>query len=117
MSTAAGNSAITETGAYSPLVGNQVCSGNAPALVTAAVIRSKNAMIESAESVGKPISEMTNVPLRYHIINTPSIKAASEAPIIAKLLVAAKLEFLPPVAIRRYSDAVTISQNMSKNNK
>ncbi|GAI64907.1 unnamed protein product, partial [marine sediment metagenome] len=63
------------------------------------------------------ISEMTNVPECTHTIAMPSRKAASEAPIIAKLFVAAKLEFLPPVVIRRYSEAVTISQNISKSSK
>ncbi|MBA7676657.1 hypothetical protein ES703_84901 [subsurface metagenome] len=114
---AAGNSAITDVGAYSPLVGSQVCKGIAPALVMAAVISKRNAIIGTAEVVASAISEMTNVPENTQISAMPRRRAASDAPIIAKLFVAAKLEFLPPVVIKRYNEAVTISQNISKNSK
>jgi hypothetical protein len=114
---AAGKSAITDAGAYCPLVGIQVCRGIAPAFVTAAIISNKKAIIGIAEAVAILISEITNVPETAHTINTPSRKAPSDAPIIAKLFVAAKLQPFPPVVIRRYNEAVTISQNISKNNK
>ena len=92
--------AITDAGACSPLVGSQVCNGNAPALVIAAVRSSKKATIDNFEVVARPISVITNVPESAHTISTPSRKAASDAPIIAKLFVAAKFEFLPPVFIK-----------------
>ncbi len=89
----------------------------APALVTAAIISSRNEMIGSAEVAGRRTAEITNVPDRLHTIAMPSNRPASEAPIIAKLFVAAKLEPLPPVLMSRYSAAVTISQKISNNSK
>jgi hypothetical protein len=71
----------------------------------------------SAEEACKLMSEMINVPERTHTINVPSSNAASDTPIIAKLLVAAKLEFRPPVVIKRYNAAVTISQKINRYNK
>ena len=117
LSIAAGNRAITEAGAYSPLVGSHVCSGSAPALVMAAIISNKKAIIDKAEVVIRLISEITKVPEIAQTKNTPSMNAASDAPIITKLFVAAKLEFLPPVVIKIYSETVTISQNISRNSR
>ena len=117
LSRAAGSKAITEADANSPLVGTHVCKGMAPAFVMAATIRSKNAIIEIVEFVARLIFDIKNVPEIDHIKNTPSIKAASDAPIIAKLFVAAKFELLPPVDINRYSETVTISQNIRRKSK
>jgi hypothetical protein len=83
----------------------------------AAVISNRKAIMGKAEVVAMLISEITSVPEDIHTINIPNSRAASEAPITAKLLVAAKLEFLPPVLIRRYNAAVTISQKISKNKR
>ena len=71
------------------------------ALVIAAVSNSKKAMTERAEVVGTAIPEITKLLVSIHSINTPNNNAASDAPIIAKLFVAAKLEFFPPVVIKR----------------
>ena len=117
MSSAAGKSAITDVGANSPLLGNQVCKGIAPALVIAASISSKKAAIGTADVVYRLISEITNVPVTAQSIAIPSRKAPSDTPIIVKVFVAAKLEFRPPVVIKRYSETVTISQKISKKSK
>ena len=94
-----------------------MCNGKAPAFVTAAVKSNRKAIIGRAETVARLICEITSVPESVHTISIPSRKAASDAPIIAKLFVAAKLEFFPPVVIKRYKEAVTISQKISRNNK
>jgi hypothetical protein len=73
----------------------------APAFVTAAIINNKKAIIGTADEVAILISEIKKVPEMTHIIATPSIRAASEAPIKAKLFVAAKLLFGPPVVMSR----------------
>jgi hypothetical protein len=67
--------------------------------------------------VGRWICEMTKVFESVQTMPIPSSRPASEAPIIAKLLVAAKFECCPPVLIRRYSEAVTISQKISKKSR
>ena len=73
--------------------------------------------MDIAEFAVKLISEITNVPSRRQTIRAPIRKAASEAPIMAKLFVAAKFELLPPVVISKYSEAVTISQNIRRKSK
>ena len=76
-----------------------------------------NAGVINAVVVDRLISEITNVPESAQTMPMPNRKPASEAPIIAKLLVAAKFEFFPPVLMSRYSEAVTTSQKISRNSR
>ena len=60
-----------------------------------------HAGISDDDVVDTEISDITNVPACAHNIAIPRRNAASDAPIIAKLFVAAKFDFFPPVVIIR----------------